>query len=355
MFPPYLDGPAIFMLNCTNVTLRDFAVDYSPKPFAQGIFISANGTSARYKHLAGSSPSAVDSPWIGNATQTVQVFDYGDGPRRPMLTQHGYSTLVTPPRPIQGSPGVFDLTMTGTYDSESIGEGRRVTLCPRRSPTVILSNCSGSKVIGFHLRASTGFGILEVAGEGGSVYDGLVLSPGDSRFTRTGSSIGIGIGIGNGYSGRAEQRDHGNDIQDEYGGVDAVVELPMMATNADGLHVVDVKVGPRVTNSVFERAGDDFINIHGSISLIWKPPAPVNPHNPAGLWTVQVAAKAPGTGSSSSITPGATEIADPLQYLEAGSELRIYQLNTFRKMPPLIAAGPPTERAADPVTQHMLA
>ena len=112
-----------------------------------------------------------------------------------------------------------------------------------RTSHQVLANSSNIVTRNITIHSSSGFTIFELDGECGHVYDAV-----------------------------------------------QVVRRPgyMISSNADIFHTSDCKTGATIVNSLFEAGLDDYINIHSTVHVGWRPAAV----DPAGSTATTVAAGA---------------------------------------------------------------
>ena len=216
--------------NCRNVTVRGLTLDYDPVPFSQGVIVAMN------------------------APQSYVVLRIIDGfplpERKPsdgtlVLPFHADGTMI--PHRMDTASSVEDLgerfvrayltqgLMLGEPDRSvaPVGVGDVLVFAPRKDVDIASTGCSGMKLDGVTLFASSHMGIIETDGDGGDTYRGcrIVRRPGTARF---------------------------------------------IACNADGFHSYLMKRGPTLEDCEISYTCDDCVNIHGFLDMVSRAEDPTH-------------------------------------------------------------------------------
>eukprot|EP01097_Dermamoeba_algensis_P000750 TRINITY_DN1268_c0_g1_i3.p1 TRINITY_DN1268_c0_g1~~TRINITY_DN1268_c0_g1_i3.p1 ORF type:complete len:441 (-),score=99.36 TRINITY_DN1268_c0_g1_i3:1183-2505(-) len=132
--------------------------------------------------------------------------------------------------PLGGSLFVLNLPDISFIRDEHLKVGDLLSHRGKFNYAINIWASSKMSFIDVTLLSSPGFGFYESSGDGGNIYQNVQIK---RAPTPPGASI-----------------------------------EPLMSTSADGLHSVSQKVGPTITNCLFDSTNDDAIAIHGVYSLI---------------------------------------------------------------------------------------
>lgn len=216
---------SLVVSECEHVVFSDFALDYDPLPFTQGVVtsISADGLTVDIEVDAG-------YPWDEPLLRALSggwftVFD-----RQAMAPAVGARHFITPRRVEATAPGRLRVDLQwSAYDcgpgQEPVRAGDVAALKPHWHSAIHVHQSARVCFQRFHLQASPGFGINVVGGQGANVLDRVRIAPGPkprgARYHR------------------------------------------LCSTNSDGSHFNSVEIGPTITHCEYRLTTDDPINIHG--------------------------------------------------------------------------------------------
>lgn len=211
-----LDGFGLSFVDCRNLMLRGFSIDYDPLPFTQGTITSR----------------ADDRSWFEfevHAGYPDLSPDY--------LTKHPHVFSADAPRWKPGAPDLYPREVTAldprhgrftvnpsTHALEFVEVGDRVVFNQRNGGTIRLTSCDTVQVDGLTLLAGPGAGML-------------------GRFLRGENRFRFDIEPGPPPPGATEPR--------------------LMSTCADAFNIAFARQGPVLEDSHFSFMGDDSVNLHG--------------------------------------------------------------------------------------------
>ncbi len=210
---------------CEHLVFTDFAIDYDPLPFTQGVVtaVSADGLTVDLEVDTG-------YPWDEPLLRALAggwftVFD-----RQAMAPAVGVRHFITPRQVTTTAPGMLRVALQwSVFDcgsgQEPVRTGDVVALKAHMPSAIHIHQSSRICFQRFHLQASPGFGINVVGGKGANVLDRVRVAPGPKPH------------------GARHDR--------------------LCSTNSDGTHFNSVEIGPTITGCEYRLTTDDPINIHG--------------------------------------------------------------------------------------------
>ena len=210
---------ALQVQDCTNVTFRDFSMDYDPLPFTQGVVTSVSGNTVQVTVDEGYRTDITNILPDGNGYMTIH--DRYDGAPLPGTANFYYPENA---RYIGGRDISFTMDWQDPY-SKPVAAGDVVCLFNRSGETVTLNNCAGTQFIRMNMYSSPGFLFNEGHGAGGTVLKNCQIVPGSKP------------------AGASQNR--------------------LRSSNGDASHFGNVKKGPTLDGCRITHSGDDCINVQG--------------------------------------------------------------------------------------------
>ena len=219
---------AVTMDSCSNITWRDITVDFKPLLFTQGVIVGISGNTIDLKIDAGYSTDM--DYYINNGSNGANIIDASTGAMkagtRDSFGVASYEKL---------SADTFRLNIgwdinTPVNNPVSQGQyfakaGDLMVIKAHTVQTMVMNWCKNIRFDSVTLHNGGGSGFLEMYGDGGNTYKNVKVTPGPKP------------------AGAARER--------------------LNSISGDVIHSASVKVGPLVENCLFEKQGDDGVNIHG--------------------------------------------------------------------------------------------
>lgn len=220
-----LKATALKLVNCRNITLRGFTVDYDPLPFTQGTVtaVDAKGRTVDFEIHKG-------YPELPEAYKLkhIHLFEK-EGSRWKREAPDYYAKKV---ERLEGRAcRAFFSKDTRGFDRIEVGD--KVALNIRRGTAVSISDGSGGVVLeDFTIHSAPGIAILVRYAEDGGIYRRVKVVPGPTP------------------EGASEPR--------------------LFSSSADAMNIAYTRRGPVVEGCEFTRMGDDSINLHGVVFPVLK-------------------------------------------------------------------------------------
>lgn len=220
-----LKVPALKLINCHNIKLRGFTVDYDPLPFTQGTVkaINADERTIDFETHEG-------YPELPEAYKLkhIHLFEK-DGGQWKRETPDYYARKV---ERLQGRAcRAFFSKDTRGFDRIEVGD--KVALNIRRGTAVSIGDGSGGvELEDFTIHSAPGIAILVRFAEDGGTFRRVKVIPGPTP------------------KGASEAR--------------------LLSSSADALNIAYTRRGPVVEGCEFSRMGDDSINLHGVVFPVLK-------------------------------------------------------------------------------------
>ncbi|OHB53630.1 MAG: hypothetical protein A2Y12_13040, partial [Planctomycetes bacterium GWF2_42_9] len=206
------------IIGCRNINTRNFVIDYNPLPFTQGTISNLSGNTFTLT-LDSGFPQLDESRFTSNLSICLGIYKDPSMSVTGRITagSDGYTGITT--APVKLSAGVYQISVSGVTGAAN---GQKFTY-----------HAVGGHACGVGSEPNS-----HIAWDNVTLYSspfmGFVATNVEKLFVRKCNVI-IKPGT--------------NRLQ---------------SANADGVHTVDCKNGPDVTNSTFEALGDDGVNVAGS-------------------------------------------------------------------------------------------
>ena len=310
-------GSGVHLLNCTNVSLSNFVVDYTPT-LSQGTVVSVD--------TAGNSFVADFDPTFLNPTQLVAPHFPSSADQSKVLFIDPASKRMIRNESVPGAINIFtssDLivpvpTFTHRYRVNVTGNlrngwtlaavGQPVLVFPRGGPHSLVVEASARvQVTDYRVYGSASMGVVESDGAGGHAYTRFVLAR------------------------RPLQR--GLDMKP----LPAPLPFRYLASNADGFHSTSNSRGPTILDSIISWTGDDLANICSAMSVALIP----------------VSSRVSGGGGGNSDGASSTSLAmvdmgrNLARAAKRGDTISFYHLNTLELQgSAIVQSVAPTKDAA---------
>jgi hypothetical protein len=271
-------GVGVLFSSCSNVSTVGVTIDYAPKCYAQGTVVawqagSTNPLKNATVDMELQDGFPVPMPSINHVFhQPVVKVVYWDAASRLMSTwQSGVNNWLDVQ---QVSPTRFRaiLDPKGNVPPAGTTTDMLVTFGPRLGFTHSAVNCTRMRFDGTRIYGGGNMIYTEFGGQGGHIYRNVSI-------TRRPGSAGL------------------------------------MSGNADAFHSNCVNVGPELSESELAFTGDDMMNVHNKIGLVWL--ADCGAAAPSGSQCIDV------------IDTSGTDIENLLQ-AQAGDTMEIYDLKTLK-------------------------
>lgn len=214
---------AILMDHCENLTWTNLTIDYDPLLFTQGVITAIKGHDIDVKIDKGYRTDIDTFIRCGN---NINIMDPSVGGIKAGTRDYFYAKSYH-----ENEDGTYrlqtdiDINTTVTEEGQYyVKPGDRFVLAMRDCNAVEAAFCEHIVYENITLH-NGGMGFVESFGEGGNIYRNVKITPGPKP------------------DGTEQER--------------------LYSTCADALHSAGVKKGPLVEKCLFEKMGDDGINVHG--------------------------------------------------------------------------------------------
>ncbi len=207
----------IMLRKCSRVTLRGFTIDCDPLPFTQGTITGLSDDRGEWQfEVHQGYPSLTDDYLVDH------TYVYGPDGRLKRYVPDIYPKSV---EALTDRRGII-IVSPSTPQLQRVEVGDRIVLNMRSRSAVSLNQCEDITVEHVTVLANPGIAFLGRYLRGGNVFHGLRITPGPPPVGAT--------------------------------------EPRLMSAGADGLNVAYATRGPIIRGCIFERQGDDSINLHGA-------------------------------------------------------------------------------------------
>lgn len=233
----FAPGYGLAILNCTNVGLSGVRMDSSVgHMYSQGTITAVDPTRKQVTlHVAPGfpSPDPAETPWFRGSPE-VKVIYWNATSKTIVHGQPGYTGMMAVEK---AGASLYRLTLNNMDYKPTIGDS--ITVSARvwsnqqyALPTyyhgaLTIAESASVSIRNVEIVAGSTFAVLEWAGQGGHVYDGL-------RIKRPEGSSGY------------------------------------LSVCLDGFHSFSVQTGATVQNCTIEHVGDDFFNVHNRAWLVTR-------------------------------------------------------------------------------------
>ena len=218
------DISAFVLEECSGVSLNNITVDYNPLLFTQGMITKLDGDHIEFQVDAGYSDDM--DFYFNNGANSANVIDSETGAMK-ANTRDWFS--------VQSFTGInhntfslnigWDINGRMAQSQYMVKVGDLIAIKKSIGHAVTFYWCKNISVTNFTMNGAGGFAFLEMYGDGGHYYNNVKITPGPKP------------------AGATRER--------------------LFSTNADVIHSASVKVGPTIENCLFEKQGDDGVNVHG--------------------------------------------------------------------------------------------
>lgn len=224
------EAPALRILGCESLTLRNLQIDYDPLPFTQGkvTAVDAKKRSAEVKLHDGYPGVEVLVPANGSFVDArLQLFRSDVAAHKPGSPDYAVARFDK-----SGDRTVSVFFPDWQIGVDKIEVGDRVTLSSRAAEGVTIRQSRDVVMENVSIWSAPNVALLVRSNEDGGTFRRVRLAPGPTPVGAT--------------------------------------EPRLMSACSDGLNIADARVGPVVEGCEFAFQGDDGINIHGPTLPIIK-------------------------------------------------------------------------------------
>jgi hypothetical protein len=218
-------GSTLLIDGSSHVTIRDLSIDYDPLPFTQGTIASFDR--AALQIMVKVDPGYPDdSAFL--ATITDGFFKVMD--RHTHALKAGARDFLSPSRVERVGEKLIKVHLqwsaNDVFPSQlPIAVGDVVAITNGSAHAIVVEDSASTSFIDLKLLAAPGMGILQNAGQGGTVLQKVSIVPGPRP------------------KGATTDR--------------------LVSTNSDGSHFITVERGPTMEDCSFANTSDDAVNVHG--------------------------------------------------------------------------------------------
>ena len=294
---------AFLIVGCKNVKLTNFTVDYDPLRYTQGVIKAINGRkltveidagySADPKFINGASQTHDDVYNMGESVFTANVYDLKTG----AIKSNSAGNYVLKNDAVSKGGRLIEISLhsNSTWQEASLGMavGDGIAFSYVGNKMMWAEQCKGGmEFTNITIWGTSGCGMWELNGEGGSLYKNVTVEPGPKPKGAT--------------------RDR------------------FVSCNGDFMHQNANKRGPIVENCTFTHMMDDVINIHGLVYYVLSSEGNTTYLAPRWDYPLYVGEGIKGYDSATfADKSGKVKVTAIESYKDAGNEQKVNELYKY--------------------------